>query len=105
MLEATPVCDLCLQNSSESLTNYSGHGMPNGTLCGKAVVEMMLAPMQGTAIEDVQEELVQSGNLPRSYVISRARILLCKELDSVEVQDRNGEFGVRFKTPLLSASL
>ncbi len=79
--------------------------MPNGTLCGKAVVEMMLAPMQGMAIEDVQEELVRSGNLPRSYIISRARILRCKELDPVEMQDRNGEVGTRFKTPLCSASL
>ncbi len=79
--------------------------MPNGTLCGKAVVEMMLAPIQGKALEDVHEELVKSGNLPRSYIMSRARMLRCKELDSVAVQDRNGEAGVRLKTPQLSSNL
>lgn len=79
--------------------------MPNGTLCGKAVVDMMLAPIRGKAIEDVQKELVQSGNLPESYIISRARVLRCKELENVEVQDRNGEVGVRFKTPRLCAIL
>lgn len=77
--------------------------MPNGTLCGKAVVEMMLASMQGMAVEDVQEDLVQSNDLPRSYVISRERISRCRELDSVEVQDRKGEAGMRFKLPLTAS--
>lgn len=79
--------------------------MPNGTLCGKAVVEMILAQKQGTAIEDVQEKLIQTGNLPRSYVISKERMVRCKELDSVAEQERYGLDGARFRKRHLSAKL
>jgi hypothetical protein len=79
--------------------------MPNGTLCGKAVVEMMMASRNDISIEHIQEKLVQDGNLPRSYLISRARMMRCKQLDSVEVQDRKGEVGVGAETPRLSARL
>lgn len=79
--------------------------MPNGTLCGKAVVEMLMASRNDEPLEDIQEKLVQDGNLPRSYLISRARMTRCKQLDSVEVQDRKGEVGVGAETPRLSARL
>ena len=79
---------------------YSGHGMPNGTLCGKAVVDMMLAQEAGLPVDAVQEQLVKSGNLPRSYLITKERIERCKGLDSVEVQDVKGLEGLRHLTAL-----
>ena len=67
---------------------YSGHGMPNAMLCGKAVVEMMLAQRRGMASLDIQEQLVKNGDLPKSYLITEERIDRCKQMDSVEVQDQ-----------------
>ena len=70
---------------------YSGHGMPNAMLCGKAVIEMMLAQGRGMTSLDVQERLVKNGDLPSSYLITEERIERCKQLDSVEVQEQKGE--------------
>lgn len=74
--------------------------MPNGTLCGKAVVEMVLGQESNLAVYNIQEQLVKEGNLPRSYIISKERIGRCQKLESVEVQDRNGEVGMNFETLL-----
>lgn len=79
---------------------YSGHGMPNGALCGKAVVDMLLAQEAGLPVDAVQEQLVKSGNLPRSYLITKERIERCKRLDSVEVQDGKRSEGLRHLTAL-----
>ena len=70
---------------------YSGHGMPNATLCAKAVVEMMLAQDDGIDPHNVQERLVKNGDLPSSYLITEERIERCKQLEPVEVQDQKGE--------------
>ncbi|KAF2004098.1 DAO-domain-containing protein [Amniculicola lignicola CBS 123094] len=67
---------------------YTGHGMPNGTLCGKAVVEMVLGEEEGRDVGALQEELVGKGELPKSYVISKERIQRARALATVEVQDR-----------------
>lgn len=77
--------------------------MPNGTLCGKAVVEMALTQDRGGAIEQVQNRLVKEGNLPKAYVISKERIERCKNLDSVLVQDHKGIVGVRSLDKLIRA--
>lgn len=90
---------------STSSDCFVGHGMPNGTLCGKAVVEMVLARTQGIAIEDVQEKLIRSGDLPRSYVISKERMLRCKELESVAKQEEHGLDAARFRKRHLSGNL
>lgn len=90
---------------STSSDCFVGHGMPNGTLCGKAVVEMMLARTQGVAIEEVQEELIRNGDLPRCYVISKERMLRCKELDSVAKQEEHGLDGARFRKRHLAGNL
>ena len=66
---------------------HSGHGMPNATLCGKAVVEMVLGDESGAPHEYVTERLVRTGNLPQGYVITKDRIDRCKSLESVIVQD------------------
>jgi glycine/D-amino acid oxidase-like deaminating enzyme len=49
---------------------YTGHGMPNATLCGKAVVEMMLAD----DYDAVCNALVEAGDLPHAYVITHTRV-------------------------------
>lgn len=69
--------------------------MPNATLCGKAVVEMLLAQDGGVAVEDVQDKLVDEGNLPQAYVITKERMERCKDIDSVQVQDQKGRVGIR----------
>ena len=69
--------------------------MPNATLCGKAVVDMVLAQDTGVAIDAVQNQLVAEGNLPRAYVISKERIERCGHIDSVELQDERGRVGIR----------
>ena len=69
--------------------------MPNGTLCGKAVVEMALAEESGVAMDEVQNKLVIDGNLPKAYIVTRQRIERCKDIDSVQVQDQKGFVGIR----------
>ena len=69
--------------------------MPNGTLCGKAVVEMALAEESGVAINEVQNKLVVDGNLPKAYIITQERIERCKDIDSVQIQDQKGFVGIR----------
>ena len=65
-------------------------GMPNATLCGKAVVEMMLAEVEGIGLKTCEEQLVKSGNLPRSYLVSNERLERCKKMLSVQEQDDEG---------------
>ena len=68
---------------------YTGHGMPNATLCAKAVVDMMDAEERGQLLS-FQDTLVERGDLPRSYVLSQKRIDACRQLPSVKAQDESG---------------
>ncbi|KAL1862271.1 hypothetical protein Plec18170_001096 [Paecilomyces lecythidis] len=69
---------------------YSGHGMPNATLCGKAIVEMILSEdTQGSlAYEAVCESLVTSKDLPSSYLITKRRLQAAMNLPTVAQQDK-----------------
>ena len=69
--------------------------MPNGTLCGKAVVEMALAEESGGAVSEVLDKMVVHGDLPKAYVITRERIERCRDIESVKVQDQKGFVGIR----------
>lgn len=64
--------------------------MPNATLSGRAVVDMMLADHAGGNIEHCQEQLAKTGNLPRSYLITQDRIEKCKKMMTVKEQDEEG---------------
>ena len=86
---------LLIDLSEMLLTMSTGHGMPNATLCGKAVVEMVLAELSGVAVDAVQNKLVADGNLPKAYLITRERIERCEKLDSVQAQDEKGTVGIR----------
>jgi glycine/D-amino acid oxidase-like deaminating enzyme len=69
---------------------YTGHGMPNGTLCGKAVVDMVLGEQEGKDLGDVVRGMVSGGDLPGSYVISGERIERARRGLTVQQQDERG---------------
>jgi glycine/D-amino acid oxidase-like deaminating enzyme len=69
---------------------YTGHGMPNATLCAKAAVEMMES---GDELEKVKEEMIKGGRIPESYLISEERIAESNRLPTVKVQDEDGCMG------------
>lgn len=69
---------------------YTGHGMPNGTLCGKAVVDMVLGEMDGKDLTAVHEEMVQKGDMPTSYILTKERIDRARQMLTVQQQDAQG---------------
>ncbi|KAJ4355500.1 uncharacterized protein N0V89_003516 [Didymosphaeria variabile] len=69
---------------------YTGHGMPNGTLCGKAVVDMVLGEAAGTDITKVQAQMVEKGDIPQSYLITPERLTKARLWPTVEQQDQGG---------------
>lgn len=69
---------------------YTGHGMPNGTLCGKAVVEMVLREEAGEDIVEVQRKMVEEGGMPGSYVITEERVQRARKGLTVEQQEETG---------------
>ena len=77
--------------------------MPNATLCGKAVVEMVLAQISEVSVHDVQKALVAEGGLPIAYLITRERIERCKDIDEVSVQDQKGRVGIRSVDAMIQA--
>jgi len=70
---------------------YTGHGMPNATLCGKAVVEMVLdEEKERLGYERVCEKLVKEKELPLVYLITPDRLGAAHRLPSVAEQDVGG---------------
>lgn len=63
---------------------YTGHGMPNATLCGKAVVELMLSDQR---YEEACDKLIEAGELPESYLLTRKRLDAAHTLPTVWEQD------------------
>lgn len=69
---------------------YTGHGMPNGTLCGKAVVDMVLADKAGEDVLALQQTMVKEGDIPESYIITKERIAKARMWPTVAVQEQEG---------------
>jgi glycine/D-amino acid oxidase-like deaminating enzyme len=69
---------------------YTGHGMPNGTLCGKAVIDMVLGEKAGETVDVLQQKMIEKGDIPSSYIITEERIARARQWPTVEVQDREG---------------
>lgn len=88
---------------------YTGHGMPNGTLCGKAVVDMLLGveadgldgredmgesrlerKNEGSGLEALQKEMVAKGDIPQSYLLTQERIDRARKMLTVQQQDEQG---------------
>lgn len=67
--------------------------MPNASLCGKALVEMILGEGSGAPDKPVSERLISTGDLPQAYLITKERIDRAKAMDSVKVQDEAGLLG------------
>jgi glycine/D-amino acid oxidase-like deaminating enzyme len=72
---------------------YTGHGMPNATLCAKAAVEMLLADEKGEDLLKVQERMVREGRFPAAYLLSEKRLAECQGLPSVKEQDESISMG------------
>lgn len=70
---------------------YTGHGMPNTTLCGKAVVNMLLSEEAGEDLNTMQARMVDEGNLPRSYILTKERVEQTRaRFLTVQQQDEQG---------------
>ncbi|KAF1840154.1 FAD dependent oxidoreductase [Cucurbitaria berberidis CBS 394.84] len=69
---------------------YTGHGMPNGTLCGKVVVDMVLGEQSGEDLSALHEQMVKKGDIPRSYILTQERIDKARGLLTVRQQDAQG---------------
>jgi glycine/D-amino acid oxidase-like deaminating enzyme len=69
---------------------YTGHGMPNGTLCGKAIVDMVLGADSGQELLTLQSQMVQKGDIPESYILTKERIERARKMLTVQQQDDQG---------------
>lgn len=67
--------------------------MPNGTLCGKAVVELLLADEQGVPASEAQQKVIEEVGLPKSYLITEDRLVTVRELPTVAEADATGAIG------------
>ncbi|KAK0642741.1 hypothetical protein DIS24_g8756 [Lasiodiplodia hormozganensis] len=72
---------------------YTGHGMPNGTLCGKAVVELVLSDEAGVPASEAQQKVVKEVGLPKSYLITEDRFTEVRKLPTVAEADAMGAIG------------
>lgn len=64
--------------------------MPNTTLCGKAIVDMLLGEEAGQDLGALQAQMVQSGDIPSSYLLTKERIERARTYLTVEQQDKQG---------------
>jgi glycine/D-amino acid oxidase-like deaminating enzyme len=69
---------------------YTGHGMPNGTLCGKAIVDMVLGADSGQELSTVQSQMVQKGDIPKTYILTKERVERARQMLTVQQQDEMG---------------
>jgi glycine/D-amino acid oxidase-like deaminating enzyme len=74
---------------------YTGHGMPNAWLCGKAAATMTGKALDGSEPEEVLAAAVDAG-LPKSYLVSDERIQGARTNATVEVQDHLSGFKAEF---------
>ena len=70
----------------EADVDMAGHGMPNGTLCGKAAVEMVLAEESGASLVESQDKLVKNDELPQCYLVSKERMDGAEKMDPILTQ-------------------
>ncbi|KAH7115806.1 FAD dependent oxidoreductase [Dendryphion nanum] len=71
---------------------YTGHGMPNGTLCGKAVVDFLLGEEAGEDFTTLQQKMVKDGDIPESYLITPERIATARSCPTVAAREGEGHF-------------
>ena len=66
---------------------YTGHGMPNTWLSGKAVASMVTASLGGEDVVVAVEAARKATGLPRAYQVSTERVAKAMAGDSVEERD------------------
>ncbi|KAF2843223.1 FAD dependent oxidoreductase-like protein [Patellaria atrata CBS 101060] len=71
---------------------YTGHGMPNGTLCGKALANMILTWEEGLDLENTEDLHRAGGEMPRSYLVTTERLKQARNMPTVMESDRLGLF-------------
>ncbi|KAF2152994.1 DAO-domain-containing protein [Myriangium duriaei CBS 260.36] len=67
---------------------FTGHGMPNTWLSGRAVAEMVAAIAKGEDVKDAVEQARKATMLPKSYLLTRERLLAARLMPTVLEQDR-----------------
>lgn len=71
---------------------YTGHGMPNAWLCGRAVAVMVSEAVSGALPDAAVSAAVQAVGLPRAYIPDKARVSEARKAGTVEEQDHLGCF-------------
>ncbi|KAF2663625.1 DAO-domain-containing protein [Microthyrium microscopicum] len=69
---------------------YTGHGMPNATLCAKAVVAMMKADLSGKEEDDFLEEMITRAEIPATYLITEDRVKAARKIPTMVDLDEMG---------------
>lgn len=64
--------------------------MPNTTLCGKAVVDMLLGEEAGHELGTLQAQMVRNGDIPSSYLLTKERVERARTFLTVQQQDEQG---------------
>ena len=67
--------------------------MPNGTLCGKAVVQLALADEAGVPASEAQQKVVDEVGLPKSYLITADRLADARKMPTVAEAEEMGIIG------------
>lgn len=69
-------------------------GMPNGTLCGRAVAKMVLSQLGSSspesaqaALDDVASSLIEAGDLPEQYLLTPERIERTMKMPTVGMRE------------------
>jgi glycine/D-amino acid oxidase-like deaminating enzyme len=74
---------------------YTGHGMPNATLCARAVVRLIVADEKGEDVAGVTGAMVEGGEIPECYLLTEDRMAMARSLPIVAVQDAQRGVGLR----------
>jgi glycine/D-amino acid oxidase-like deaminating enzyme len=81
---------------------YTGHGMPNAALCGKAAAELMTGAVVPTGLEsDSVDDNVEVVDLPPEYVLSEERVLRARMRVSVSEAEETGSLMFDFGSGIL----
>jgi glycine/D-amino acid oxidase-like deaminating enzyme len=63
---------------------YTGHGMPNTSLCGRHIASLVAADVKGQDWRLVEKDAVKSKDIPECYVLSQERMEKARELQEIK---------------------
>lgn len=66
---------------------FTGHGMPNTWLCGKAVATMVSKTLSGVELDSAIDAASKETGLPKSYQITKDRMEAAMLVEDVESKD------------------